>query len=39
MTLKGKKLYPNDIQEIRGFTMAYKGLVIFIVAYKELAKK
>jgi hypothetical protein len=39
MTLKGKKLYPNDIQEIRGFTMTYKGLVIFTVAYKELAKK
>jgi hypothetical protein len=39
MTLKGKKLYHNDIQEIRGFTIAYKSLVIFTVAYKELAKK
>jgi hypothetical protein len=35
MTLKGKKLHPNDIQEIRGFVMTYKGLATFAMTYKE----
>jgi hypothetical protein len=37
MTLKGKKLHPDDIQEIRDFAMAYKGLTLFAMAYKEFA--
>jgi hypothetical protein len=35
MTLKGKKLHPDDI---RDFTMAYKDLATFAIAYKELAQ-
>jgi hypothetical protein len=35
MSLKGKKLHPDGIQEIRCFTMAYKGLATFTMAYKE----
>jgi hypothetical protein len=38
MALKGKKLHPNGIQEIRGFAMAYKGLATFIMTYKEFIK-
>jgi hypothetical protein len=38
MTLKGKKLHPDDIQGIRDFTMAYKDLATFAIAYKELAQ-
>jgi hypothetical protein len=37
MTLKSKKLHPDNIQWIRGFVMTYKGLTIFTVTYKELA--
>jgi hypothetical protein len=37
MALKGKKLHPDDIQRIRDFTMAYKGLATFVISYKELA--
>jgi hypothetical protein len=37
MALKGKKLHPDDIQEIRDFVMAYKGLATFAMVYKELA--
>jgi hypothetical protein len=37
MAVKGNKLYPDDIHGIRYFTMAYKGLVTFVIAYKELA--
>jgi hypothetical protein len=36
MTLKGKKLYPDDIQDL--FTMAYKGLTTFAMTYKELGQ-
>jgi hypothetical protein len=39
MTLKGKKLYFDDIQEIRTFMIVYKGLTIFTIAYKELTLK
>jgi hypothetical protein len=37
MALKGKKLHPDGIQEIRDFVMAYKGLATFAMVYKELA--
>jgi hypothetical protein len=37
MALKGKKLHPDGIQEIRDFAMTYKGLATFVVVYKELA--
>jgi hypothetical protein len=37
MALNGKKLHPDDIQEIRDFVMTYKGLVTFKMSYKELA--
>jgi hypothetical protein len=37
MALKGKKLHPDGIQEIRDFAMAYKGLATFAMVYKELA--
>jgi hypothetical protein len=37
MALKGKKLHPDDIQGIRGFTIAYKGLATAVMVYKELA--
>jgi hypothetical protein len=36
MALKGKKLHPNDIQGIKGFTIAYKGLATFTMSYKDL---
>jgi hypothetical protein len=36
MALKGKKLHPDDIQEIRNFAMAYKDLATFAMTYKEL---
>jgi hypothetical protein len=38
MELKSKKLYSDNMKGIRGFTMAYKGLVTFAIAYKELAQ-
>jgi hypothetical protein len=38
MALKDKKLHPDGIQGIRGFTMAYKGLATFAWAYKKLAQ-
>jgi hypothetical protein len=34
--LKGKKLHPDNIQDIRGFVMGYKGLATFTMAYKAL---
>jgi hypothetical protein len=37
MTLKDKKLHLDDIEEIRVVVMAYKGLAIFTIAYRELA--
>jgi hypothetical protein len=37
MALKGNKLYPDGIQGIRGFAMAYKDLTTFAIAYKELS--
>jgi hypothetical protein len=36
VTLKGKKLHPDDIQGIRDFAMAYKDLATFAMTYKEL---
>jgi hypothetical protein len=36
MALKGKKLHPNDIHGIKGFTIAYKGLATFTMSYKDL---
>jgi hypothetical protein len=39
IALKGKKLHPDDIQEIRGFTMTYKGLATFTMTYKKLTLK
>jgi hypothetical protein len=36
MALKGKKLHLNDIQGIKGFTIAYKGLATFTMSYKDL---
>jgi hypothetical protein len=37
MTLKGNKLHPDGIQEIRGFMMAHQGMMTFTMAYKELS--
>jgi hypothetical protein len=37
MVMKGKKLHPDNIQEIRGFAMIYKGLATFTMTYKEWA--
>jgi hypothetical protein len=37
ITLKSKKLHPDVIQEIKGFTMTWSREGTFPVAYKELA--
>jgi hypothetical protein len=40
MALKSKKLHSDDIQGIRGFTMIYKSIATFAMAYiKNCPKK